>query len=331
MRTLELESVSVIRRVKDCIAEISSLKYGLRPLFRCACEMPNVSIRPAQQSDRKTVFKFCEQTFDWGDYVPNVWDVWLRDEKAKLFTATLDNKPVGIMRVSMQKAGEAWLQAARTDPSYRRIGVATALTNACLNWAERKGAKIARLGTDSDNHVAQRAFEKFGFTQISDFLIMKCENLRAEKAENSRWARERDIKKTWRFLSHSEIFAESASLYTILFVWASLGKQSLAGFITSKNAILYRSNGTVTGLVLIDKTVRDVWREKPFQTCYIDGNHQAIVDMMKFFKDYSYRRGVAKVYAFAYNTPSIANALSSAGFSREEPTTELIYERRMTQ
>lgn len=286
-----------------------------------------LTIRPARQSDREAVFKFCEHTFDWGDYIPNVWDMWLKEKQAKLFTATLDNKPVGIMRVSIQKPGEAWLQAARTDPNYRRRGLATALTNACLKWVKNKGAKTARLSTDSDNYAAQKILETLGFTQISDFLIMKCKKLRAKKIENLRWAKEGDLEKIWRFLTNSEVFEKSSGLYTIIFMWASLDKQTLAKFVANKKAIVHNNN-VVDGLALIDETVRNVWQEKPFQTCYIDGNRQVIVDMMKFFKTYSCQKEVTNVYAFACNTPTIAAALFEAGFS-PEPETELIYQKEL--
>ena len=288
-----------------------------------------LSIRPTQQNDKEAVFKFCEHTFDWGDYIPNVWDRWLREKQTQLFTATLDDKPVGIMRVAIQKPGEAWLQAARTDPKYRRRGIATALTNACLKWAKNKGAKTARLSTDSDNYAAQRALEKLSFTQISDFLIMKCKKLQVEKTQNSRWAEKSDTEKIWKFLINSEVFTKSAGLYTILFTWTPLDKKDLAKFIANKKAIIHESNNTINGLVLIDETVKDVWREKPFQTCYIDGDRPTIRDTMNFFKNYSHQQGITNVYAFACNTPTIATALTETGFSREEPTTELIFKKKL--
>jgi GNAT superfamily N-acetyltransferase len=288
-----------------------------------------LTIRPAQQSDREAIFKFCKHTFDWGDYVPNVWDMWLKEKQAKLFTATLNSKPVGIMHVSIQKSGEVWLQAARTDPNYRRRGIATTLTNACLKWAEHKGAKTARLSTDSDNYAAQKVLETISFTQVSDFLIMECKKLQPKKTDNSRWAKESDLEKICEFLANSEVFKKSAGLYTVLFTWASLDKQTLVRFIADKKAIVHGSNDAIDGLVLIDETVKDVWREKSFQTCYIDGNHQAIVEMIKFFKTYSYQEGTTNVYAFACNTSTIAAALTEAGFSREEPETELIYQKKL--
>jgi len=288
-----------------------------------------LTIRPAQPSDKELVLKFCEHTFDWGDYVPRVWDFWIKEKHAQLFTATLDNKPVGIMRVSIQKPGEAWLQAARTDPSYRRKGIATALTDACLEWAKTQRAKAVLLVTDSDNHAAQQALKKLKFIQVSDFLIMHCEKLQAEKPKNSRWSQKSDTGNIWKFLRNSDIFKKSAGLYTLIFTWMSLDEQDLAKFIANKKAIIHESHDAVDGLVLIDEEIRLVWEEKPFQTCYIDGDHDAIVDTVKFFKTYSHQQGVTNVYAFACNTPVIIDALSEAGFCREDSNTELVYKKKL--
>ncbi len=287
-------------------------------------------IRPAQQSDREAVLRFCEHTFDWGDYIPDVWDTWMKQKHGEVFTALIDNKPVGIMRVSITKPGEVWLQAARTHPDYRRRGVATALTDACLKWAKSKGAETAVLSTDSDNYAAQGAIQNLGFTQVSDWMIMLCKGIQTAETANSRWAQKGETERIWRFLAESEIFEMSAGLCSVIFTWMSLDEGDLARFIANQKAIVYDDKGTIKGLVLIDETVRDLWEdEKPFQTCYVDGDHQAIVDMMNFFKTYSAQKGIANVYAFAYNTPTVAAALTETGFKREQDHTELVYLRKL--
>ncbi|MCW3986172.1 MAG: hypothetical protein NWE91_07190 [Candidatus Bathyarchaeota archaeon] len=83
------------------------------------------TIRPAQQSDKEVVFKFCEHTFNLGDYIANVWDRWLKEKQARLLTATLNSKPVSIMRVSLQKPGEAWLRARVPTPANKRSQTST--------------------------------------------------------------------------------------------------------------------------------------------------------------------------------------------------------------
>jgi hypothetical protein len=36
-----------------------------------------LTIRQARSDDRLSVERICAQTFDWGDYIPEVWDDWL--------------------------------------------------------------------------------------------------------------------------------------------------------------------------------------------------------------------------------------------------------------
>lgn len=290
-----------------------------------------LSIRPAQQSDKEVVLKFCEHTFDWGDYIPQVWDRWLPERQARLFTATLNDKPVGIMRVCLQKPSEAWLQAARTDPQYRRRGVATALTDACLQWAVKREAEIVRLGTDSDNQVAQRLLTSLNFTKVSDFLIMECEELQTDEAGNSKWAEITDLEDMWKFLRNSKTFEASAGLYTIIFEWISLDDNDLRRFVANKKAIVHKNCEIVDGIILIDEAIKKAWEEPVFQTCYIDGDHKSITDMVKFFKAYCRVQGIKKIYAFACNTPTIAKTLTESGFTNEDPSTEFIYQKELKQ
>ena len=287
-------------------------------------------IRPAQQSDREAVFKFCEHAFDWGDYVPDVWDMWLKEQHSRVLTATLDGAPVGIMRVAIQKPGEAWFQAARTHPNHRRTGIATVLTEACCEWARNNGAKTVRLSTDSDNYSAQEILKKLGFIQISDFVIMKCERPQPEEAVNCRWTRKGDVERIWKFLAGSGVFKASAGLYTVLFNWFSLDKKDLNRFATGGKAIIHQYDDVVDGLILIDETVRDVWDNKPMQTCYVDGERRAISEMMKLLGTYAHAEDFATVYAFACNTPLVVEALTEAGFSRDDQNTEFIYHKTLS-
>lgn len=83
--------------------------------------------------------------------------------------------PVGIAHLSIDKPHEIWLSGARTDPKFRRMGVATAITKKCLEYAKKKGAKVARLVTESDNIAARTLVQKLGFKQIAEFAEMKTE------------------------------------------------------------------------------------------------------------------------------------------------------------
>ena len=100
--------------------------------------MPDFEVRPARPEDREAVLAFCQQTWEWGDYLEYVWDEWLNNPQGKLFVATIDGQPVGVANIRMLNKTEAWFEGMRIDPTFRQQGIASALFNAQL--AEAKHA-----------------------------------------------------------------------------------------------------------------------------------------------------------------------------------------------
>jgi len=290
---------------------------------------PKIHVRKARASDREAVFKFCEKTWSWGDYIPKVWNKWLKEKNSRVFVATIDGVPVGISHLTIDKPQEVWLSGARTDPKYRRMGVATTITKKCLRYAKKKGAKVARLSTESDNIAAQAMLQKLGFKPIAEFVEMSAENVTEEKSENSRWMEENEIEAMWDYLQNSEIYRKAAGLYTLLHHWFSLEKHALTHFIEQQKAILHlNAKGGVDGLTLIYDTIAQEWRENSLQTCYIDGGYDAVFDMVKFLKSHCYALGVKKIYGFTCNHKPITTALEKLGFEPAD-SIEIVYEKKV--
>jgi len=290
---------------------------------------PRIYVRKARLTDREVVFKFCEKTWSWGDYIQKVWDKWLAMENARLFVATINKKPVGMSHISIDKPHEVWLRAARTDPNYRQLGIATAITKTCLKYAKKKGAKIARLVTDSDNIAAQAVLRKTGFKLVAEFIEAKTENTTRENGENSRWAEKIDVEKLWSYLQTSEIYRETAGLYTVLFQWFSLEKHDLERFISERKAILHRNEtNEIDGLMLIDDTTASEWRENSIQTAYIDGSYNAVFSMIQFLKNFCFDSGIKLIYGFAPKTNLMITVLKKHNF-KIPSSIDIVYEKKI--
>jgi RimJ/RimL family protein N-acetyltransferase len=288
-----------------------------------------ILVRKARSSDRVAVFRFCEKTWSWGDYVPKVWDKWLKERNGGIFVATVDSVPVGISHLSVDRPYEVWLSAARTDPNYRRMGVATAITRKCLEYAKKKGAKVARLVTESNNKAAQAVVEKLGFKQVAEFVEMVTEDVKDERSKKSRWAEKDQLEKIWNYLQSSETYGKAAGLYTILFHWFSLDKDALKRFVEEQKAIVHENEkGELNGLTLIDDATARQWHEDTIQTSYIDGDNNAVLDMMRFFESYCHGLAVKKIYGFACDHKPITTALKKLGFEPPD-SIDIIYEKRL--
>jgi ribosomal protein S18 acetylase RimI-like enzyme len=135
------------------------------------------TIRPARADDKATVLTFCERTYEWGDYVPLVWDDWLDEEQGQLLVATRDDRPVAVGKVTLLTPTEAWLQGLRVDSQHRRQGLAHQMLQYCLDVARQSGATVARLATSSRNEAVQKTTERAGMQRIAAAWILEANAL----------------------------------------------------------------------------------------------------------------------------------------------------------
>jgi hypothetical protein len=210
------------------------------------------------------------------------------------------------------------------------MGVATAITKKCLDYAKRKGAKVVRLTTESDNIVAQAVIKKLGFKPVAEFVEMKTENVAEEgNSTNSKWAEETEADVAWDYLQASESYRKAAGLYTTLFHWFSLEKTDLKRFIEQRKAILHlNARGVIDGLTLIDDATAREWHENTMQTCMINGDYNASLDMIRFLKNHCHALHVKKIYAFTCNHKPITTALEKLGFEQPD-SIEIVYEKKI--
>lgn len=133
------------------------------------------AIRPARAGDKATVLTFCERTYEWGDYVPLVWDEWLEEENGQLLVATSNDSPVAVAKVTLLTPSEAWLQGLRVHPQFRQQGLAHLLLQHCLDAARKRGATVARLATSSRNEAVQIVTDRAGMQRIAAVWILEAQ------------------------------------------------------------------------------------------------------------------------------------------------------------
>ena len=131
-----------------------------------------MAIRPARAEDKPAIAAFTADTFEWGDYVSDEFDGWLTDPNGRIHVATTQtNDAIGMARVAILSATEAWAQAARVHPDHRRRGIAGRLTAAGEAWAVEQGALVMRLVTEDWNDAAQRQVEKAGYRVVAKWMM----------------------------------------------------------------------------------------------------------------------------------------------------------------
>ncbi len=241
--------------------------------------MSQLEVRRAREEDREAVLAFCEQTWEWGDYIANVWDEWLHAENGALFVATMDGQPVGIANLRMLTASEAWLEGMRVDPAHRQHGIANALFEAQIAEALRRTALTARLITESTNIAAIRLIEHNHLRRVNAFAPFHAVPLttpprRQYGIETPVLATPADRDEIIDYLNISNIFPATGGLYNAGFTAYSITAALIGQKIAAQQVYLLRRWNRLDGLAMIEP--RERRGEKHLSIGYIDGTTESI-------------------------------------------------------
>lgn len=121
---------------------------------------PQVFCRPALESDYTDIAEFCKGIWDGGDYVPDVWHDWFKDENGLLATAEYDGHAIGCTKLTRLAEGQWWLEGFRVDPKYQGLKIGSTIHNYITDWWLDHCGGTIRLMTSAKNvhvhHLCQR-------------------------------------------------------------------------------------------------------------------------------------------------------------------------------
>ncbi|HKJ60077.1 MAG TPA: GNAT family N-acetyltransferase [Halobacteriales archaeon] len=190
------------------------------------------TIRPARLDDADAVESFTEDTWPdrGGDYVPRVFESWVRtdgEDARTLVAADADDRAVGLVRTVLLSPSEAWSAGMRVDPEYRGEGVAVRLAEAGFDWARDHGATVGRCMVFSWNAAGLAVARAAGFEPATEFRWAHPEPAAefwrrgadagdvhggADRADSLADARVDDSDAVWEYWQDSEAFAHLGGL-----------------------------------------------------------------------------------------------------------------------
>ena len=237
--------------------------------------MDNMQIRPARPEDGDIVLPFCQDTWEWGDYIDRVWDEWLVEQSGRLLTATVNDRPVGIVNMRMVSETDAWLEGLRVDPSYRRQGIAHELCLAALAEAMRRGAMYARMAIEAENEPSIHTAEKIHMRQVAAFALYKAPPL-TPREQSSFFGQAQvslatavDLDDIIDYLNISNVFPAVGGLYYVSFTAREITESFLQEKIASQQIYLLRRWDRIDGLAITEPRIER--GEQRLSVGYIDG------------------------------------------------------------
>lgn len=126
-----------------------------------------VQFREATHGDVEEITAFTTDTFEWGDYVPEMIAEWIDDRAGVVMVAVDESGIVGLARTVLLSPTEAWNHAARVRPDRRGEGIAGALADVLLDWTRDRGVRVTRLLIEDGNESSIRHIKKLGFRRVA--------------------------------------------------------------------------------------------------------------------------------------------------------------------
>ncbi|MBN2790566.1 MAG: GNAT family N-acetyltransferase [Candidatus Delongbacteria bacterium] len=124
-----------------------------------------MKIKKMTLKDRKRVIDITKNIWDGDDYLPLVFDKWVKDKKGE-FVGAIDEKGklVGFEKLTMVSENDAWIEGLRKDLKSGVKGVGKFLSNYFIEKLKNdKKIKTIRFSTYFRNVESIGLFQKIGF------------------------------------------------------------------------------------------------------------------------------------------------------------------------
>ncbi|MGQ0772108.1 MAG: GNAT family N-acetyltransferase [Nitrososphaerota archaeon] len=240
-------------------------------------------IRKAKPSDKKPILAFLHRTFQWGDYVANVWDTWLA--RKTLLTLEENGKPIGICNASLSKH-QLWIEGLRINPKFRRRGYASTLVLKAEASARQRGRKISRMLIAQGNTRSLKMARSLGYRIEGKWWLY---NLRPKKQDTS--VRLASNAKQLKGLMSSDTYSDS-------WEWFPLDKTAIAKLLKKKKVIVFSQNNKTAGVGIWNKSELD---RDVLQLGYINGTRSGMRMILHYMQNKGHLLKSKRIQVLAEN------------------------------
>ena len=270
--------------------------------------------RPACAADREAVLSFTAKTWEWGDYIPHVWDAWLADAQGALSVAEADDRVVAVGKLSLVASREGWLEGHRVDPDYRKQGISLAFTAYQVDLARRMELRVLRLATGSTNVAVQRVAAKLGFHRVATFAPYVAEAL-GTGAPTLTALTEAHYSAVQNWLGRSSIYRAAAGLCAQGWSWQELtGKRVRACLAAGQVMGMLKADGSVAAFAILGSRGEASEPERGLQLGYVDGEVAALEDLALAVRGLAAGSTPPEARLMLLDEPTLRGIFQSAAF-----------------
>jgi GNAT superfamily N-acetyltransferase len=285
-----------------------------------------VSIRPAHPKDRPAIERICAHTWEWGDYIPEVWDDWLADASrggGHALVGEVDGLVVALSKVTLQTPEQVWLEGMRVDADYRQQGIAGQFLEYSLAYAWDLGARVVRLGTSHHNVVVHKLASRAGMHQIGSYSLRQAQPL--PDGPQGRFLTLEDRDQVMAFLTGRPLMAYGGGLYSVDWDWQNLSADRVNQFLAQDHIM---AQSAPDGSLAAVATVHPDPEEGVMWIGFAEGELAAVTGLGTAIRARAARLGIDQVQMMVPDLTWLREAFHAAGYGCGEWEGELwIFER----
>lgn len=288
-----------------------------------ARNVPAVAIRRARPKDKRAVREIVQTVWGGNDYLPAVFDDWVRDRRGGLFVAVVGGELVGVGKLTALSDEEGWLEGLRVAPRRRRQGIAELLVRYRMDRARALGLRVVRLATAEENVAVRRLAIRMGMRRAAVLVAWRA-RASADAGEAAQRARARDLLEVWRLFSGGPL-RTGAHLAKVQgrWAWRELQRRELMREIAEGRCLVARLGQRVSAAAMVHPAGETLVVSDLVGS--VSGRRQLLARL----PSEAQTRGAATVQLLLPRN-GLTRSLASAGFV-QRPGASWIYEHRLNK
>jgi GNAT superfamily N-acetyltransferase len=269
-----------------------------------------LTIRPARPGDRPAMERICAHTWDWGDYIPEVWDDWWAEGgDVGVIVGELAGQVVALSKITFLTPDQVWLEAMRVDPDYRRRGIAGRFLAFGLEHARVRGARVARLGTGHHNQPVHILAARAGMARVGSYTLLTASPL--DSGLRPTFLDPGHAALVGVFLSGSAVLVYTHGLYNTNWAWQELSAERVTQFLAGGQLA---AGVAADGRLLALATLHPDREDGAMWVGFTDGEPEAVAELARAIRAYASELGIETVRTMVPDLPWLRAALGDAGY-----------------
>ena len=129
------------------------------------------NVRPVRKEDKAPLANIVRSLWEGTDYLPGLFDDWVRDNAGEFCAVEWDGRLVGCGKLTWLTEKDAWLEGLRSDTTFKHRGIGKAFLEYMLPRVARKNPETVRFATYWGNIGSVKNAERFGFLKEKELNV----------------------------------------------------------------------------------------------------------------------------------------------------------------